>query len=187
MSITHENLLEKVPVHLRQYVVEQEYDRYTWRDQAVWRYIMRNNLGFLGKHAHTSYRDGLEKTGIHIDKIPDVLEMNRQLEKMGWNAVVVNGFIPPAAFMEFQANKILVISAEIRSIEHILYTPAPDIVHEAAGHAPIIADPEYGEYLQKFGEYGSKAIASREDFAVYEAIRKLSIVKEYPNATVRRD
>jgi phenylalanine-4-hydroxylase len=183
MSLTHEKLLDKVPVHLQQYVVEQDYNRYTPRDQAVWRYIMRKNLNFLGRHAHESYLEGLEKTGISIDTIPDVLEMNRQLEKIGWNAVVVNGFIPPAAFMEFQANRILVISAEMRSIEHILYTPAPDIVHEAAGHAPIIADPEYAQFLQKFGEYGSKAIASKEDFAVYEAIRKLSIIKEYPNAS----
>jgi phenylalanine-4-hydroxylase len=95
--------------------------------------------------------------------------------------VVVNGFIPPAAFMEFQAHKILVISAEIRTIEHILYTPAPDIVHEAAGHAPIIADEIYAKYLQKFGEYGSKAMASKRDFEVYEAIRHLSIIKEYPD------
>jgi phenylalanine-4-hydroxylase len=59
----------------------------------------------------------------------------------------------------------------MRTIEHILYTPAPDIVHEAAGHAPIIADETYAEYLQKFGEYGSKAMASKVDFEVYEAIR----------------
>ena len=183
MTNTHEHLLEKIPVHLRQYVVEQEYKRYTPRDQAVWRFIMHNNLKFLSRHAHKVYMDGLGKTGISIEKIPDVLNMNRQLEKIGWNAVVVNGFIPPAAFMEFQAHRILVISAEMRSIEHIRYTPAPDIVHEAAGHAPIIADPEYAEYLQKFGEYGARAISSKEDFAVYEAIRKLSIVKEYPNAT----
>ena len=170
MSITHEKLLEKVPVHLRQYVVEQDYDRYTPRDQAVWRYIMRKNMNFLSAHAHESYFTGLEKTGISTSQIPDVLEMNRQLDKIGWKAVVVNGFIPPAAFMEFQANKILVISAEMRSIEHILYTPAPDIVHEAAGHAPIIADPEYADFLQKFGEYGSKAIASKEDFAAFPAL-----------------
>jgi len=182
MTITHERLLEKIPMHLRQYVVEQDYKLYTSRDQAVWRFIMRNNLKYLSRYAHSEYLNGLDKTGISAEYIPDVLIMNHQLEKIGWNAVVVNGFIPPAAFMEFQANRILVISAEMRSIDHILYTPAPDIVHEAAGHAPIIADPDYAEFLQKIGEYGSKAIPSKEDFAVYEAIRKLSIIKEYPHA-----
>ena len=180
---SYERILETVPVHLQSYVVDQKYNRYMAQDQAVWRYIMRKNIDFLSKNAHHSYIEGLETTGISPDKIPDVEEMNEALDRMGWRAVVVNGFIPPAAFMEFQAHKILVISAEIRTIEHILYTPAPDIVHEAAGHAPIIADQSYAEYLQKFGEYGSKAMASKLDFDVYEAIRHLSIIKEYPDTS----
>ena len=77
--------------------------------------------------------------------------------------------------------KVLVIAADIRQIEHIDYTPAPDILHEAAGHAPIIADPTYAEYLSMFGEIGSKAISSAQDFQLYEAIRHLSIIKEDPN------
>jgi len=180
---SHQNILETVPGHLQPYIIDQNYNRYSSQDQAVWRYIMRNNINFLSKHAHPSYLKGLEKTGISIDQIPDVEKMNELLDKMDWRAVVVNGFIPPAAFMEFQAHKILVISAEIRNIEHILYTPAPDIVHEAAGHAPIIADNTYAKYLQKFGEVGSKAMASKMDFEVYEAIRHLSIIKEYPDTS----
>ncbi|MGD9487420.1 MAG: aromatic amino acid hydroxylase [Calditrichaceae bacterium] len=183
MAISHEQLLLSIPEHLRQFVVEQNYDRYTSRDQAVWRYIMRRNLSFLKKHAHPAYFDGLKKTGISADRIPDIGEMNDALSKIGWRAVVVDGFIPPAAFMEFQMHKILVISAEIRTIQHILYTPAPDIVHEAAGHAPIIADEQYSRFLQKVGEYGSKAFSSKLDYEIYEAIRYLSIIKEYPDAS----
>jgi phenylalanine-4-hydroxylase len=48
----------------------------------------------------------------------------------------VDGFIPPNAFMEFQAYNVLVIASDIRQLEHIEYTPAPDIIHEGAGHAP---------------------------------------------------
>ncbi|MGD9899939.1 MAG: aromatic amino acid hydroxylase [Calditrichaceae bacterium] len=183
MAVSHEQLILSIPEHLRQFVVEQNYDRYTSRDQAVWRYIMRRNVNFLKKHAHPAYFDGLKKTGISIDKIPDIGEMNVALEKIGWRAVVVDGFIPPAAFMEFQTHKILVVSAEIRTIQHILYTPAPDIVHEAAGHAPFIADEQYGRFLQKIGEYGSKAFSSILDYEIYEAIRHLSIIKEYPDAS----
>jgi phenylalanine-4-hydroxylase len=70
----------------------------------------------------------------------------------------------------------------MRQIHHIEYTPAPDIVHEAAGHAPIIVDREYSDYLQRFGEVGAKAMQSRKDFELYEAIRHLSILKELPNS-----
>ena len=108
--------------------------------------------------------------------------MNDILAKIGWGAVAVDGFIPPAAFMEFQAYKVLVIACDMRQIHHIEYTPAPDIVHEAAGHAPIIVDREYSNYLQRFGEIGAKAMSSKKDFELYQAIRHLSILKEHPNA-----
>ena len=144
---------------------------------------MRRNLRFLKKHAHPVYEEGLKKTGITTERIPDMHDMNRALSEIGWRAVVVNGFLPPAAFMEFQAHRILVVSAEMRTIDHILYTPAPDIVHEAAGHAPFIAHKTYSTYLEKFGTYGAKAISSKQDFEIYEAIRALSIIKEYPHAT----
>src|SRR5438874_2156306 len=108
--------------------------------------------------------------------------MNNILAKIGWGAVAVDGFIPPAAFMEFQACKVLVIACDMRQIHHIEYTPAPDIVHEAAGHAPIIVDREYSKYLQRFGEVGAKAMSSKKDFELYQAIRHLSILKERPNA-----
>jgi len=70
----------------------------------------------------------------------------------------------------------------MRQIHHIEYTPAPDIVHEAAGHAPIIVDREYSNYLQRFGEVGAKAMSSKKDFELYQAIRHLSILKEQPNS-----
>ena len=171
----------KLPDHLRQFVVSQDYDNYTPVDHAVWRYVMRKNLAYLSKVADASYLKGLEKTGITIDSIPNVKDMNTILGKIGWGCVCVDGFLPPSSFMEFQAYKVLVIAADIRQIEHIEYTPAPDILHEAAGHAPIIADPTYAEYLRLFGEIGSKAISSAQDFELYEAIRHLSIIKEDPN------
>ena len=68
------------------------------------------------------------------------------------------------------------------NLEHIEYTPAPDIIHEGAGHAPIIANPEYAEYLRRFGEIGCKAISSAKDYELYEAVRHLSIIKEAPNS-----
>lgn len=170
-----------LPSRLRQFVVAQNYPKYTSVDHAVWRYVMRKNIAYLSKVAHSSYLKGLEKTGITIDRIPNIQDMNDILGKIGWGCVCVDGFLPPSAFMEFQAYKVLVIAADIRQLEHIEYTPAPDILHEAAGHAPIIADPAYAEYLRLFGEIGAKAISSAKDFELFQAIRHLSIIKEDPN------
>ncbi|WP_394775583.1 aromatic amino acid hydroxylase [Flavobacterium sp.] len=177
-SIETNPLLERLPKHLKQFIKPQDYSDYTPINQAVWRYVMRKNVDYLSKVAHSSYLEGLRKTGIEIDSIPSMYGMNRILTEIGWAAVAVDGFIPPNAFMEFQAYNVLVIASDIRQLEHIEYTPAPDIIHEGAGHAPIIANPEYAEYLRRFGEIGCKAISSHKDYQMYEAIRLLSILKE---------
>jgi phenylalanine-4-hydroxylase len=176
-------ILSRLPAHLKEFIVEQHYDEYTAQNHAVWRYVMRKNIVYLKGVAHPSYLEGLKKTGISIDKIPRLEDMNKILAEIGWAAVTVDGFIPPNAFMEFQAYNTLVIAADIRTIDHIAYTPAPDIIHEAAGHAPIIANPEYAEYLRRFGEIGAKAISSGKDHELFEAIRHLSIIKEDPNTS----
>ena len=177
-TIESNPLIERLPKHLKQFIKPQDYEEYTPINQAVWRYVMRKNVDYLSKVAHSSYLDGLKKTGIEINNIPSMYGMNRILKEIGWAAVAVDGFIPPNAFMEFQAYNVLVIASDIRQLEHIEYTPAPDIIHEGAGHAPIIANPEYAEYLRRFGEIGCKAISSARDYEIYEAIRLLSILKE---------
>ena len=175
--------IAKLPPHLRRYVVAQDYAAYTPRDHAVWRHILQKLTAHLKDRAHESYLRGLAATGIHVERIPGLDEMNERLADVGWAAVAVRGFIPPAVFTELQSLKVLAIACDIRSHEHVEYTPAPDIVHESAGHAPILADRRYAEYLQRCGVVGFKAIASAEDGALFQAIRNLSVVKEDPAAT----
>ena len=182
-EIVSNPLIDRLPPHLKQFIKPQDYDDYTAINQAVWRFVMRKNISYLSEVAHHSYLKGIEMTGISIDEIPSMYGMNRILKAIGWAAVAVDGFIPPNAFMEFQAYKVLVIASDIRQLENIEYTPAPDIIHEAAGHAPIIANPDYAEYLRRFGEVGAKAILSSHDNAIYEAVRKLSILKEAKNSS----
>ncbi len=174
----------RLPQHLQKYIVDQDYGKYTAQDQAVWRYCLRQLKNFLGQHGHPCYSEGLTKTGISVEYIPKISEISTCLEKFGWTARPVSGFIPPAAFMELQSLGVLPIASDMRTIDHLLYTPAPDIVHEAAGHAPIIIDEEYADYLKQYSQVAKKAIISREDLDLYEAIRDLSDTKENPASTV---
>jgi phenylalanine-4-hydroxylase len=178
-----ERAIASLPPYLRRFVVTQDYGAYTPRDHAVWRHVLRRLTTHLRDRAHPRYLAGLEATGIEVERIPSLDEMNAKLARVGWSAVAVRGFIPPAVFTELQSRRVLAIAADIRTHEHIEYTPAPDIVHESAGHAPFIADATYAEYLQRCGEVGFRAIASAEDQALFEAIRNLSVVKEDPTAS----
>lgn len=173
-----QHVIDSLPEHIRPFVAVQDYSKYTPRDHAIWRFLLHQLAFSLQGKAHQTYFEGLEKTGINYDAIPKIEDINACLNTLGWRAVAVDGFLPPAIFMEFQALKVLAIAVNIRSFEHMLYTPAPDIIHESAGHAPFLIDIDYAEFLQRFGELGMRAIANQHDHDIYEAVRNLSIVKE---------
>ncbi|MCB0348009.1 MAG: aromatic amino acid hydroxylase [Bdellovibrionales bacterium] len=175
-----------IPAHLKQYVAAQSSDEYTPIQHATWRFILRQLKVFLEKHAHPFYLEGMKKSGIEVDRIPSISEISSKLEDYGWRCVPVSGFLPPAAFMELQAMSYLPIAKEIRGVHHIPYTPAPDIVHEAAGHATYLPHPDFAEYLHSYAQISKKCIISSEDFAIYQAIRELSDVKESPGSTTEQ-
>lgn len=181
-TASQQQVIESLPQHLRPFVAVQNYDAYTPRDHAVWRFLLHQLKARLKRSAQATYLEGLQRTGIDAEAIPRIEHINTCLNKLGWRAVVVDGFLPPAVFMEFQALKVLAIAVNMRSFEHMLYTPAPDIVHEAAGHAPFLIDIDYAEFLQRFGELGMRAIPNQDDIELYEAVRELSILKESTQA-----
>lgn len=174
---------KKVPRHLQKYVVDQQYEKYTPIDHAVWRYVMRQNHNYLKDAAHQAYVGGLKSSGISVEKIPNVTEMNRALGPFGWGAANIDGFIPGVIFFDFQAHGILPIASDIRKLENIQYTPAPDIIHEAAGHAPILCEEKFSEYVKLFGQIGSKALATSEEHELFEAVRTYSNLLESGKAT----
>ena len=158
--------LARVPPHLRHLIVQQDYTRYTAVDQAVWRFVLLQAHARLKATAHAAYGNGLGQTGISVERIPRIAEMDEHLAPFGWGAVCVDGFIPPRAFQELQSLSILPIAADMRTAEHLVYTPAPDIIHEAAGHAPILPDATYAAYLRRIGAAGARAFTLPEDTAV---------------------
>jgi len=175
--------LDHVPPHLREFVVRQDSERYTSEDHAVWRFSVMNARRRLLSTAHDAYERGFSATGISVDQIPKIETIDACLERFGWRAVAVDGFVPPRAFQAFQARGILPIAAEIRTSAHLTYTPAPDIIHEAAGHAPFLAEPHYARYLRNIGKVAERAFASPDDRLVDEAIHALSEMKEDPAST----
>ncbi len=170
-------VLDKLPKHLMSLIIDQPYNEYTPQDQAVWRYVFKENLNYLINMAHESYLAGLKKTGMNIEEIPYLYGTNRILKDTGWAAVAVNAFIPPEVYLEFLAHKTLPVSVEIRPVSQIGHTIIPDIIQQSAGYTPLIAGQEYAAYLKLLGETGSKAFASSKDNKINEAILNLSTLR----------
>ena len=72
----------KIPHHLKKYIVEQDYDQYTYIDQACWRFIMKISVDFFKKYADRVYIEGLQKTGITLNKIPKIKSIDRKRRLM---------------------------------------------------------------------------------------------------------
>lgn len=171
-----------LPPSLRKYVVEQRYEWYTDDDQEVWRTVVGAIHARLRTTAHPAYVHGLTHTGMTPDAIPRIEDMDRAMSAFGWGAVCVDGFIPPRAFQAFQAMRVLPIAGAVRSKSHLDYTPAPDILHEAAGHAPLLVDREYATFVARIGAMGARTFSAPRDREAFEAVRALSILKEDPLA-----
>src|SRR5262245_60026064 len=63
---------ERLPAHLRRYVVNQEYSEYNAVDQAVWRFVLLQMSSRLRRTAHPAYSEGLKQTGISVEHIPSI-------------------------------------------------------------------------------------------------------------------
>ena len=61
--------MNEIPKYLKKYIVEQNYNQYTPIDHACWRFIMRLNRDYFCRYAHPKYLEGLDKTGITINRI----------------------------------------------------------------------------------------------------------------------
>lgn len=177
-KIENSDLQNNIPPHLKKFLVPQNYKKYSAEDQAVWRFIMKGISKNLSLSSYGEALKSLKEKGIDSHRIPKIKDIDNNLQAFGWRAACISGFIPPRAFMEFQKNKILPIASELRTIKHIFYTPAPDIVHEAVGHVPFLDHPVFSNFLSSYAETVLKAITSYEDMEKYKAIRDLSDLKE---------
>src|SRR5688572_24239282 len=78
-----------LPRHLQKYIVDQDERQYTPVDHAVWRFVLRQLRSFLSVHGHESYLQGLESTGIEIERIPRIADISEKLARFGWRATPV--------------------------------------------------------------------------------------------------
>jgi len=55
-------IINNLPNHLKSFIVDQEYARYSAQNHSVWRAVMKQNRTYLKKVAHSSYLKGLKKS-----------------------------------------------------------------------------------------------------------------------------
>jgi phenylalanine-4-hydroxylase len=142
----------------RDYVIPQDWERFTSTDHAVWDQLFDRQTKLLPGRAAQEFLDGLGVLRMNQPGIPRFDDLSERLMKLtGWQIVAVPGLIPDEVFFEHLANRRFVSGNFIRTPEQLAYLQEPDVFHDVFGHVPLLAHPVFADYMQAYGEGGLRA------------------------------
>lgn len=140
------------------YTVDQPYDQYTAAEQDRWRFLYNRQKTLLPDYAASEYIEGLNKLDA-AGEIPRLEDANKVLmDATGWRLVAVPGLIPDDVFFDHLANRRFPMSWWMRKEDELDYLVEPDIFHDFFGHVPLLSNPVFATYMEKYGKGGPKAI-----------------------------
>ena len=139
------------------YTCPQNHAAYTAADHDTYRRLYERQRALLPGLASQAFIDALPSLGAS-DRIPRFEEVNERLYKAtGWELVGVPGLIPEVPFFTLLANRKFPVTDWIRKPEEFEYIVEPDIFHDLFGHVPLLFNPVFADYVQRYGQGGLKA------------------------------
>ncbi|MDH4426106.1 MAG: phenylalanine 4-monooxygenase [Acidovorax sp.] len=139
------------------YTCAQNFAAYTEADHDTYRRLYERQRALLPGLASEAFIQALPSLGAS-DRIPRFEEVNERLHKAtGWELVGVPGLIPEVPFFTLLANRKFPVTDWIRKPEEFDYIVEPDIFHDLFGHVPLLFNPVFADYVQRYGQGGLKA------------------------------
>ena len=139
------------------YTCEQNWSAYTEADHDTYRRLYERQSALLPGLACDAFIEALPSLGVK-DHIPRFEEINARLKPAtGWELVAVPGLIPERPFFELLANRRFPVTDWIRTPEEFDYIVEPDVFHDLFGHVPLLFNPVFADYVQRYGAGGLKA------------------------------
>ncbi len=133
------------------YVIDQ--GTYTPDEHDVWRTLYRRQWKLLPNRVVNSFLDGLGKLEIAADGIPDFNRLNEILHAAsGWQIVAVPGLVPDDVFYTHMAARRFPAGNFIRRPDQLDYIEEPDVFHDVFGHAPLLMNPTFADYIHAYAE-----------------------------------
>ncbi len=132
---------------------EIEYPEYSKSDIGTWKLLYLRQMKHLPGKACDEYLHGVKQLKLSSEKIPSLRELSAVLKRTtGWTVARVPGLIDVEDFFAFLKRKVFPSTDYIRGKDELDYTPAPDMFHDIFGHMPLLTDPHFALFYQKFGE-----------------------------------
>jgi phenylalanine-4-hydroxylase len=141
------------------YTCPQDYAAYTPADHDTYRRLYERQAALLPGLACQAFIDALPSLGAK-DAIPRFDAINERLyAATRWELVAVPGLIPEVPFFTLLANRKFPVTDWIRTPEEFDYIVEPDVFHDLFGHVPLLFNPVFADYVQRYGQGGLKAHA----------------------------
>ena len=139
------------------YTCAQNHAAYTAADHNTYRRLYERQSALLPGLASEAFIAALPSLGIK-DHIPRFEEINERLRPAtGWEIVGVPGLIPEVPFFTLLAHRKFPVTDWIRTPAEFDYIVEPDIFHDLFGHVPLLFNPVFADYVQRYGEGGLRA------------------------------
>lgn len=137
--------------------------RYTDAEHARWQTLMQRQLAALPHCAAPEYLAALERLQLPPDRIPQCAQVSAALMRAsGWRVVPVPALIDFTTFFKLLSRRRFPAASFIRSERELDYLQEPDIFHELLGHAPLLTEPRYADFVQAYGAAGCRADARQQ-------------------------
>jgi phenylalanine-4-hydroxylase len=139
------------------YTCKQDYSQYTNVDHDTYRRLYERQEALLPGLACDEFIAALPSLGVK-DRIPHFEEINQRLRQAtGWEIVTVPGLIPEVPFFTLLASRKFPVTDWIRTPEEFDYIVEPDVFHDLFGHVPLLFNPVFADFVQRYGQGGLKA------------------------------
>ena len=151
------------------YTCAQNWSAYTDADHDTYRRLYERQSALLPGLACDAFIAALPSLGVK-DRIPRFEEINERLmPATGWEIVAVPGLIPERPFFELLVSRRFPVTDWIRKPEEFEYIVEPDVFHDLFGHVPLLFNPVFADYVQRYGAGGLKA----DDLGAGELLSRL--------------
>ena len=132
---------------------EQGFVTYSASENEIWHRLYQRQMQIVTGRACDEHMEGLALLGLSEEKIPQLPEVNKRLKQItGWSVAPVDALISHQDFFELLANRIFPAATFIRKPEEFDYIKEPDIFHELFGHCPMLTQPDFANFTQKYAE-----------------------------------
>jgi phenylalanine-4-hydroxylase len=131
---------------------------YTADEAKVWHAIVDRLAELHERHAATTYLEGFRHLGLSAAEPPAPGSLAERLrEATGFGLVLTDGLLDARVFLTHLGQRRQPCTVYLRHGSRPEYTPEPDLVHEAIGHAPMLTDPHAAKLNEDIGRAAATA------------------------------